>query len=274
MGDFLDLEVFDPSSLPGEGTVLLVGASGKGKSYLMRDLLYHNRNKYRWTKVISGTGGSTRNGLSGIVPDIFVQQDIDAPRLKSLMSQLTQLSVWTEANEGKFFHDPKLLLVLDDIMDQTVGKGTAENQQQLLQIATAGRHAKTNMFILTQDAMAVPKKAREQATHIFIVGMPTTGSIKSIMEVLPCTVKRAQFENLVARCVADFGALVIDRTVSEADKQIKRYKACFPPHEGFVVGSESSKKFHETCYDFAKASAAPAFLQSALPPPDRAPTAP
>ena len=66
----LRLKRFDIKNIPKDSVVLFIGKRNTGKSWLVRDLLYHNKSMPIGT-VISGTEAAN-SFYSSIIPSIFI----------------------------------------------------------------------------------------------------------------------------------------------------------------------------------------------------------
>ena len=69
----LQLKKFDITSISSDKVVVLIGKRETGKSYLVKDILYHNRDIPVGT-VISGTEGANLF-YSTIVPSLFIHDE-------------------------------------------------------------------------------------------------------------------------------------------------------------------------------------------------------
>ena len=82
----LKLKKFDMSSIKSDKVVLFIGKRETGKSFLVRDLLWHNRDLPVGT-VISGTEGANQF-YSKMIPSIFIHDEYTPEIINNFVKRL------------------------------------------------------------------------------------------------------------------------------------------------------------------------------------------
>lgn len=129
---------FDPNVIPEDitgGIIALVGMTGYGKTFLLRDILSKIHKQYDSFYLFSGTAKMQKDY------DFFPKKQI-FPEYKE--DKLT--SIWDEQYSKNKEDRQKILIVLDDVInDPEFLKSTI-----LKKYATAGRHLNITIFLLSQ----------------------------------------------------------------------------------------------------------------------------
>ncbi|MED6334356.1 MAG: hypothetical protein VYE81_03070 [Planctomycetota bacterium] len=96
---------WDPSTLQPTNTVLLIGKRGSGKSFMMRDLAYHMKDKADLVIGMSPTEEASES-LGTFIPPAFIYSDYSEAALKRIMA--TQKRLWKRGR------GPHVAIFLDD----------------------------------------------------------------------------------------------------------------------------------------------------------------
>ena len=115
----LQLKKFDLTSIADDKVVVLIGKRETGKSFLVKDLLYHHRNIPIGT-VISGTEAS--NSFYGkMVPSLFIHDEYQPEiinnvlkRQKLFIREMNKYSMSTVQTNINSHMDPRSFLILDE----------------------------------------------------------------------------------------------------------------------------------------------------------------
>jgi len=113
----LNLRKFDISSIRKDATIVVIGRRGSGKSYFVRDLLYHKRD-IPLGSVISASE-SSNSFYSNMLPSIFIHDEYSPEIIGNLVKRqklVTNKMKKQQALYGKSNIDPYSFLILDDLM--------------------------------------------------------------------------------------------------------------------------------------------------------------
>ena len=238
----LDLKKFDMKNIsfrPDENkgpVVVLIGRRDTGKSFLVRDLLYHHQDIPIGT-VISGTEAG--NGFfSAHVPKLFIHDEYNTAIIENILKRqktvLKQVQKEMEAYKRTNI-DPRAFVILDDCLYDN--KWTKDKMMRLLFMN--GRHWKIMLIITMQYPLGIPPNLRTNIDYVFILREPYIANRKRIWEnyagMFPT------FESFcqgMDQCTENFECLVINNN-SKSNKlqdQIFWYKA--QNHKDFRLGSK------------------------------------
>ena len=81
----LELRKFDISTITDDKVVVMIGKRNTGKSFLIKDMLYHHCNLPIGT-VISGTE-SANHFYESIVPKMFIHEEYTAPLIDNVVKR-------------------------------------------------------------------------------------------------------------------------------------------------------------------------------------------
>ena len=246
----LDMKKFDMKNIsfrPDENkgpVVVLIGRRDTGKSFLVRDLLYHHQDIPIGT-VISGTEAG--NGFfAEHVPKLFIHDEYQSAIIENILKRqktvLKQIKKEMEAYKRTNI-DPRAFVILDDCLYDN--KWTKDKLMRLLFMN--GRHWKIMLIITMQYPLGIPPNLRTNIDYVFILREPYIANRKRIWENYAGMFPTFEsFCQVMEQCTENFECLVINNN-SKSNKlqdQIFWYKA--QNHSNFKLGS---KEFWELSKD-------------------------
>ena len=246
----LDMKKFDMKNIsfrPDENkgpVVVLIGRRDTGKSFLVRDLLYHHQDIPIGT-VISGTEAG--NGFfAEHVPKLFIHDEYNSAIIENILKRqktvLKQIRKEMEAYKRTNI-DPRAFVILDDCLYDN--KWTKDKLMRLLFMN--GRHWKIMLIITMQYPLGIPPNLRTNIDYVFILREPYIANRKRIWENYAGMFPTFEsFCQVMDQCTENFECLVINNN-SKSNKlqdQIFWYKA--QNQGGFKLGS---KEFWELSKD-------------------------
>ena len=169
---------FRPDEAKGP-VVIMIGRRDTGKSFLVRDLLYHHKDVPIGT-VISGTEAG--NGFySAHVPALFIHHEYNSVLIENVLRRqrivLKQMKKEQETY-GRSTIDPRCFCILDDCLYDS--SWTRDKLMRLLFMN--GRHWKILLIITLQYPLGVPPVLRCNIDYVFILREPSLGNRKRIWE--------------------------------------------------------------------------------------------
>lgn len=246
----LELKKFDMKQIsfnPNENkgpVVVLIGRRDTGKSFLVRDLLYHHQDIPIGT-VISGTEAG--NGFfSKHVPKLFIHDEYNTAIIENILKRqklvLKQVKKEKDAY-GRSNIDPRAFVILDDCLYDN--SWTKDKVMRLLFMN--GRHWKIMLVITMQYPLGVPPNLRTNIDYVFILREPYISNRKRIYENYAGMFPTFEsFCQVMDQCTENYECLVVDNNSksNKLDEQIFWYKAS--NHNDFKLGS---KEFWELSRD-------------------------
>jgi hypothetical protein len=237
----LELRKFDMREIrfrPENNTgpvVVLIGRRDTGKTYLVRDLLYHHQDIPIGT-VISGTEAG--NGFYGNhVPKLFIHEEYNTAIIENILKRqrqvLRQMKREVEAYK-KTTIDPRSFVILDDcLFDAT---WTKDKMMRLLFMN--GRHWKVMLVITMQYPLGIPPNLRTNIDYVFILREPYISNRRRIWENYAGMFPTFEgFCQVMDQCTENYECLVINNNAksNKLQDQIFWYKA--QPRGDFKLGS-------------------------------------
>ena len=238
----LDLKKFDMKDISFRAdenkgpVVVLIGRRDTGKSFLVRDLLYHHQDIPIGT-VISGTEAG--NGFfSAHVPKLFIHDEYNTAIIENILKRqktvLKQIKREMEAYKRTNI-DPRAFVILDDCLYDN--KWTKDKMMRLLFMN--GRHWKIMLIITMQYPLGIPPNLRTNIDYVFILREPYIANRKRIWENYAGMFPTFEsFCQVMDQCTENFECLVINNNAksNKLQDQIFWYKA--QNHKDFRLGSK------------------------------------
>jgi len=226
---------FKPNENKGP-VVVLIGRRDTGKSFLVRDLLYHHKDIPIGT-VISGT--EEGNGFYGnMIPKLFIHDEYNTAIIENVLKRqkgvLKQMKKEIESYKRTTI-DPRTFLILDDCLyDSSWSK---DKMMRLLFMN--GRHWKIMCIITMQYPLGIPPNLRTNIDYVFILREPYLTNRKRIYENYAGMFPTFEsFCQVMDQCTENFECLVINNNAksNKLQDQIFWYKAS--SHNEFRLGSK------------------------------------
>ena len=218
--------------------IVLIGRRDTGKSYLVRDLLYHHRDIPIGT-VISGTEAG--NGFyASHVPKLFIHDEYSSGIIENILKR--QKSVMKEVQKQIQMYksskiDPRTFVILDDCLyDNSWAK---DKLMRLLFMN--GRHWKVLLILTMQYPLGILPNLRTNIDYVFILREPYIANRKRIYENYAGMFPTFEsFCQVMDQCTENYECLVIDNNVksNKLSEQIFWYKADSTIRHDFKLGAK------------------------------------
>ena len=205
--------------------IVLIGRRDTGKSFLVRDLLFHHVDIPIGT-VISGTEAG--NGFySEHVPKLFIHDEYKTSIIENILKRqkvvIKQVNKQIEIYE-KSKIDARSFVILDDCLYDN--SWSRDKMMRLLFMN--GRHWKVMLIITMQYPLGIPPTLRTNIDYVFILREPYIANRKRIYENYAGMFPTFEsFCQVMDQCTENYECLVIDNNVksNKLQEQIFWYKA-------------------------------------------------
>lgn len=193
--------------------IVLIGRRDTGKSFLVQDLLYFQRDIPIGT-VISGTEAG--NGFyKPIVPKMFIHHDYSTTIIENAFRRqnavVKQYKREVEA-KGRSSMDARAFLLLDDCLYDD--KWTRDKLMRMMFMN--GRHWKVMLIITMQYPLGIPPVLRTNIDYVFILREPIAANRKRLWENYASMFPTFEsFCTVMDQTTANFECLVIDNNSKE-----------------------------------------------------------
>ena len=237
----LVLKEFEMSSIPQDSILVFIGKRNTGKSFLVKDFLYHHQDIPKGV-VISGT--ERVNPFYGkMIPKSFIHYKYKAEIISNVLH--LQEKIVTKYKErienNKSTDNPNCFLIMDDCLYDNSWK----KDEGIAEIFMNGRHYKL-MFILTmQYSLGITPYLRGNIDYVFIMREPLTNNRKKLYEHYCSMFPTFDiFCQVMDACTADYQCLVIHNgsKSNKLEDQVFYYKA--KAHDNFQIGDNKFWKYH------------------------------
>ena len=230
----LKLKKFDMSSIKSDKVVLFIGKRETGKSFLVRDLLWHNRDLPVGT-VISGTEGANQF-YSKMIPSIFIHDEYTPEIINNFVKRQGRLIKKQVGGAPEYQNiDPRAFLILDDCLyDNTWVK-----DKNVRSLFMNGRHFKAFFIITSQYSLGIPPNLRTNVDYVFVLRETIHSNRRRLYEQYCGMFPTYEFFcSVMDQCTENFECLVIDNNSksSKLEQQAFWYKGT--DHPDFRLGAD------------------------------------
>ena len=182
-------------------TCIVIGTRGKGKSWVVRDLMHAVR-KIRAGVVVSGTEEGN-DWYGSFVPKAFVHTELQMPLLRRIVERQRRKLDKTERDD--------VLVVLDDCM---YDRGFMRDAT-MRGIFMNGRHWKIMLVVTMQYCMDLPVGLRANIDYVFLARETNPAVVERLYKNFGAGfTSLAAFSDALRLCTVDFGTMVIDNVAN------------------------------------------------------------
>ena len=221
----LDFEIkeFDMNSVPKDKKLLFLGKTGSGKSSLVVDYLYHNRD-FPLVYVICPTELMNET-YAPHVPAATTYEHYNPETIGSILKSQAKVIV-TKKDKGLQFNS-KCAIIMDDCLadaDEWV------NDKNISWIFNNGRHNEITFIIALQYPVGIPPKLRSNIQYSFLCRENQPALQRKYYELYAGVFPTFDlFQSVFLKCTEDYGCLVIknDSLSSNLEDQVFHYKIDF-----------------------------------------------
>ena len=230
----LKLKKFDMSSIKSDKVVLFIGKRETGKSFLVRDLLWHHRDLPVGT-VISGTEGANQF-YSKMVPPIFIHEEYRPEIINNFVKRQGRLVKKQVGGAPEYQNiDPRAFMILDDCLyDNSWVK-----DKNVRSLFMNGRHFKAFFIITSQYSLGIPPNLRTNVDYVFVLRETIHSNRRRLYEQYCGMFPTYEFFcTVMDQCTENFECLVINNNSksSKLEQQVYWYKA--DEHPDFRLGAD------------------------------------
>lgn len=221
----LKLRKFDMTRIKHDKVVVLIGKRETGKSFLVKDLLWHHQGMPCGT-VISGTEGANQF-YSKLVPPLFVHDDYSPMIISNVLKRQKTIAKKIAndlATRGTTSVDPRNFLILDDCLYDS----SWVRNKDVRYLFMNGRHVHTMFIITMQYALGIPPNLRTNIDYVFLLREPIIRNRRVLYEQYAGMFPDFDsFNQVMDKCTENFECLVIDNNAksNKLEDQVFWYKA-------------------------------------------------
>ena len=211
--------------------IVVIGKKDTGKSFLVKDILYHAQNAFPVGTVISGTDVANEF-FQHMVPSKLIHDkykpDIVMNTIKRQLAVKTARNQDKNKNGGNSNVDPRAFLILDDCLYDA----TWIREESTRYVFMNGRHIDLMTIITMQYPLGITPNLRTNVDFIFILRETMINNRKRIYDnyagMFPTFEMFCQFMD---QCTENYECLVICNGVSsnKLEHQVFWYKAAEHP---------------------------------------------
>jgi hypothetical protein len=225
----IQLKKFDMNMIDDTSVVVFIGKRKTGKSFLIRDLLYHKRS-FPIATVISATEGANCF-YSDMIPSIFIHTKFSDELVGNVLKRQEMIKAQNKVRKAKGMsvHDERTVFVMDDMMAM---KNKWVRSEQVASMFCNGRHYNCLFLLSLQYVMGIPPDLRNNVDWVFILRENIHKSKKKLYEnwagIFP---KFDMFDSVLNQCTENFECIVIkaNSNSNKIEECVFWYKA--EPHE-------------------------------------------
>lgn len=234
----INIKPFDMNKLKKESIVVCIGKRNTGKSFLIKDILYHKKD-IPMGLVISRTDHLC-HFYDKFIPSMVIHKEYSAEVVDKLFKR-------QETALNNVWNDPHCFLLFDDCLSDA---SAWSKDKRIKEIFFNGRHYKLLFLLTMQSPMGIPPNMRTNIDFTFILKNNNSSDREKIYKnyagMFPT---REIFEKVLDECTEDYHCLVINNTTNSnaLEDQVFIYKAT--NHEEFKMFSDSVWNINNNKYE-------------------------
>jgi hypothetical protein len=212
-------------NLKDDSVVLLIGKRNTGKSFLLRDIMYHHQS-IPVGVVISPTERAN-HFFEKFVPNMLIYDEYDSGIVVKYLDRQTKLTDQYNQDYNKKGYsdiDPRSFLILDDCLYDK----TWPADKNIRCLFMNGRHYKVFFLITMQYPLGIPPHLRANVDYVFILRENQVKQRERIYEQYAGMFDSYHaFSSVMQQCTENYECLVIDNKTqsNKIEDQIFWYKA-------------------------------------------------
>lgn len=237
------LKKFDLSDVKKDSVVVFIGKRNTGKSFLVKDLLYHLRDLPAGI-VISGSE-AVNKFYGNFIPPVLIYNEYSDKSMDSIFKRQQKLIEKYGKNDPKTY----CFVIFDDCLHDSKAWSKSKH---IKNVFMNGRHYNI-LFILTmQYPMGIGPELRTNIDYVFILRENIVNNRKKIHENYAGMFdKYESFSKVLNACTNDYGCLVIKNNsrTNRLQDQVFYYKAedngnfsMCPPFWNVKTNTETSER--------------------------------
>jgi len=241
---------FDLNRIKEGATCILVAKRRSGKSVAIKELIHHfDVNCGIKAGVICSHSEESDPYYSKFFHDTFIFDNCEK-MLRKVIERQKKIKDDNKKliKEGKPIKDPRILVILDDVIDDP----SFIKSKDFNDIMFNGRHDGITLIIAVQYIMALPPKARGNFDYAFLFANDTYKEIKNMYESFAGIFPSEKiFKVILNEFTVNYNILVIDRT-NDAHASINDKYGIFRANINLKYdkfGGKELNKYHKIHYD-------------------------
>lgn len=219
------LKKFDPSKVPCDSVIVMIGKRNTGKSFLLKDVLSYHKDIP--VGVVVSPTETANNYFANFVPSPLIYDTPDANILEKFLQR--QINITTEKKRelkkyGGSQIDPRAFLILDDCLYDKRWM----NDINIRSIFMNGRHYKILFCVTMQHALGLPPVLRNNIDYVFIFRNNIRKEREKIYQHYAGMFPTYEaFEQVMLQTTENYECMVIDNKTqsNKLEDQVFWYKA-------------------------------------------------
>lgn len=225
-------------------TICMIAKRGSGKSWIVRELLYHYRDIPVGTIICPTDKMSKFYGI--FFADLYIHYDYSSELIQGiLLRQDKMIEKYNEYLAKKRVVDPRAFIIMDDCL---ADEKAWVNDKFIRELLMNGRHYKV-MYILTMQApLGIKPQLRNQFDYVFLLFTDKVAEQKKIYDHYAGMFPTFDaFRQVYSGITKDFGAMVINNrgNMDNFLEKVYWYKARKLDDTDVTIGCKQFNKAHE-----------------------------
>ena len=208
----IKLKKFDMSSIEEHKIIVMIGKRGTGKSFLIKDLLFHKSDLkilkiyYIPVGTVVSPTEKMNKFFSDFIPPIFIHEEYSPELVRNILKR--QSDIIRKINTGEYGDevDPRAFLIFDDCLyDDKWAK-----DKNMRAIFMNGRHFKLTFLLTMQFPLGIKPHMRTNIDYTFILRENIVSNRRRIYEHYAGMFPTFEiFCKIMDQCTENYECLVI-----------------------------------------------------------------
>lgn len=241
----LDLKKFNMRMIKDDETVVFIGPRNTGKSFLVKDLLYHHR--HIPVGVCISPTEEANKCFGDIIPPLFIHSEYTPELVEKALTRQKDIVMKKRSGGAEMDSiDPNAFLLMDDCLyDKTWVK-----DKSIREIFMNGRHWKLLFLLTMQYPLGITPNLRSNVDWVFILRNNNMRDRRTMYEHYAGMFPTFDiFNEVLTQCTENYECLVIHKSSrsNSLNEQVYWYKA--EAHDNFRIGYDVLWQHNYKNYD-------------------------
>lgn len=200
-----DLQMFDPSTMKIDATIVAVGKRRTGKTWVFRNIMYLFKDKFQAGLIISQTDELNKFWRQ-YVPQKYIFNRYDPEILQAVFRRQKKILNDVNKTDAEKDAEAPFFILLDDVIsDQRL-----KYDEALMELFVAGRHYRLFVLITTQYAKAITPTLRGNTDYCFMMKCIQQRQLEALWEDFGSFLTKDAFAQIINAYTEDNEVLVVN----------------------------------------------------------------
>ena len=196
------LKRFNLNDIENDSTICIIAPRRSGKSFLLRDIMYHKQNEFAYGIVICPSEFANNPFYGKFIPPLFIYSNYSKDLIKNVLDEQKKRI----SSKGKTSYN-RMFVILDDcLQDSNIWR----NDNSFKELFYNGRHYNICLILCVQYAFGLNPSMRSNLDYRFVFAQSSTMDQQKIQQNFIPNLKLQEYINVEEQVCKDYYCLVYD----------------------------------------------------------------